>query len=122
MLNYDIAAPREFDRERGLAEVDGQPPNVEGDAPDPIRTSRSSDRVLNAELEGLSALGSSLPPNLINCALQYRAEDHGQTDGYEYSIDRPPSRVQQIPKYFMHCALHSKLPVRKVEDSRERNA
>jgi hypothetical protein len=53
-------------------------------------------------------LGSSLP-NLIDRALQYRAEDHGQTDGYEYSIDRPPSRAHQIPKYFMHCALYSKV-------------
>jgi hypothetical protein len=58
---------------------------------------------------GSSQVKPSQVPNLFNCALQDRAEDHGQTDGCDYSRDRPPSRVHHIPKYFMHRPLHTKL-------------
>jgi hypothetical protein len=58
---------------------------------------------------GPSQVKPSQVPNLFNCALQDRAEDHGQTDGCDYSRDRPPSRVHHIPKYFMHRPLHTKL-------------
>ena len=75
---------------------------------------------------GPSQVKPSQVPNLFNCALQDRAEDHGQTDGCDYSRDRPPSRVDHISKYFMpgrihhsprffihciHCPLLGKLPV-----------